>query len=34
MREAPIAERRLLFSAKGESERKPLVIRVFCPEAG
>jgi hypothetical protein len=31
MREAPIAERRLLFSAKGESERKPLVIRVFAP---
>ena len=26
-----IAERRLLFSAKGESERKPLVIRIFAP---
>jgi hypothetical protein len=26
-----IAERHLLFSAKGQSERKPLVIRVFAP---
>ena len=31
MRETPIAERHLLFSAKGESERKPLMIRVFAP---
>jgi hypothetical protein len=28
---APIAERRLLFSNKGNSERKPLLIRVFAP---
>lgn len=31
MTETPIAERHLLFSAKGESERKPLVIRIFAP---
>jgi hypothetical protein len=37
MTEKAIAERHLLFSAKGESERKPLVIRIFAPrlvEAG
>jgi hypothetical protein len=28
--ETPIAERQLLFSVKGESERKPLVIRIFA----
>jgi hypothetical protein len=27
----PIAERTLLFSEKGETERKRLVIRVFAP---
>lgn len=26
-----IAERHLLFSAKGESERRPLAIRIFAP---
>ena len=31
MSEKPIAERCLFFSAKGESERKRLVIRVFAP---
>ena len=31
MSEEPIAERHLFFSAKGESERKRLVIRVFAP---
>lgn len=31
MTKTPIAERHLLFSIKGESERKPLVIRVFAP---
>jgi hypothetical protein len=31
MKEAPIAERHLVFSEKGESERKPLVIRIFAP---
>lgn len=31
MTKTPIAERHLLFSAKGESERKPLVIRIFAP---
>jgi hypothetical protein len=31
MTETLIAERRLLFSEKGESERKPLVIRIFAP---
>ena len=31
MAEVPIAERHLLFSVKGASERKPLVIRVFAP---
>jgi hypothetical protein len=31
MKKTPIAERRLLFSAKGDSERKPLVIRIFAP---
>jgi hypothetical protein len=31
MTEIPIAERHLLFSAKGETERKPLVIRIFTP---
>ncbi len=31
MRETPIAERHLVFSEKGKSERKPLVIRVFAP---
>jgi hypothetical protein len=32
MREPPIAERHLLFSAKGETDRKPLVIRIFAPK--
>jgi hypothetical protein len=31
MTETAIAERHLLFSAKGNSERKPLVIRLFAP---
>jgi hypothetical protein len=31
MTETAIAERHLLFSAKGKSERKPLVIRIFAP---
>jgi hypothetical protein len=31
MKETPIAERHLVFSEKGKSERKPLVIRVFAP---
>jgi hypothetical protein len=31
MTEKAIAERHLLFSAKGESERKPMVIRIFAP---
>lgn len=31
MTETPIAERHLLFSARGETERKPLVIRIFAP---
>ncbi len=31
MLETPIAERHLVFSEKGKSERKPLVIRVFAP---
>lgn len=31
MTETPIAVRHLLFSAEGESERKPLVIRLFAP---
>jgi hypothetical protein len=31
MTKTPIAERHLLFSVKGKSERKPLVIRVFAP---
>ena len=31
MEETPIAERHLLFSEKGKSERKPLVIRIFSP---
>jgi hypothetical protein len=31
MKEAPIAERHLVFSEKGKSERKPLVIRIFAP---
>ena len=31
MTEKAIAERQLLFSAKGESERRPLVIRMFAP---
>jgi hypothetical protein len=31
MNETPIAERHLLFSLKGEAERKPLVIRIFAP---
>jgi hypothetical protein len=31
MAKTPIAERRLLFSEKGYSERKPLVIRIFAP---
>ena len=29
----PIAERRLVFSEKGKSERKPLLIRIFPPQA-
>jgi hypothetical protein len=32
MTKTPIAERHLFFSAKGESERKPLMIRVFAPK--
>lgn len=28
----PIAERRLVFSEKGSSERKPLRIRIFAPQ--
>jgi hypothetical protein len=28
---ALIAERHLIFSEKGKSERKPLVIRIFAP---
>lgn len=32
MTKRSIAERHLLFSATGESERKPLVIRVFAPK--
>jgi hypothetical protein len=31
MKGKPIAERHLFFSEKGESRRKPLVIRVFAP---
>ena len=31
MKASPIAERHLLFCAKGETERKPLVIRIFAP---
>src|ERR1700722_18706949 len=31
--ETPIAERHLVFSEKGKSERKPLVIRIFAPRA-
>jgi len=31
MEETPIAERRLLFSEKGNSERKNLLIRIFAP---
>ena len=31
MKETPIAERHLVFSEKGKSERKPLVIRIFAP---
>ena len=31
MLETPIAERHLIFSEKGKSERKPLVIRIFAP---
>jgi hypothetical protein len=27
----PIAERKLLFSEKGQTERKPLVIRIYAP---
>ena len=34
MKETPIAERHLVFSEKGKSERKPLVIRIFAPRAG
>jgi hypothetical protein len=29
--ETPIAERKLLFSVKGQLERKPLVIRIYVP---
>jgi hypothetical protein len=32
MKRIPIAERRLVFSEKGSSERKPLLIRVFAPQ--
>jgi hypothetical protein len=32
MATTPIAERRLLFSKKDDSERKPLVIRIFAPQ--
>jgi len=32
MTETPIAERHLLFSEKGETTRKPLVIRIFAPQ--
>lgn len=31
MTKTPIAERHLLFSVKGESERRHLVIRIFAP---
>jgi hypothetical protein len=31
MTDKPIAERHLLYSEKGEAERKPLVIRIFAP---
>jgi hypothetical protein len=31
MQETPIAERHLVFSVKDESERWPLVIRIFAP---
>jgi hypothetical protein len=31
MKGPPIAERHLVFSEKGKSERKPLVIRIFAP---
>jgi hypothetical protein len=32
MERIPIAERRLAYSEKGNSERKPLLIRVFVPQ--
>jgi hypothetical protein len=32
MKQTPIAERHLLFCVKGESERRPLVIRIFAPQ--
>jgi hypothetical protein len=32
MKGAPIAERRLTFTEKGGSDRKPLCIRIFAPQ--
>jgi hypothetical protein len=32
MERIPIAERRLVFSEKGSSGRKPLLIRIFAPQ--
>jgi len=32
MLETPIAERHLIFSEKGKTERKPFVIRIFAPK--
>jgi hypothetical protein len=29
--DTPIAQRKLLFSKKGQPERKPLVIRIYAP---
>src|ERR1700722_8401570 len=32
MERIPIAERRLVISEKGNSERRPLLIRIFAPQ--
>ena len=32
MERIPIAERRLIFSEKGNFERKPLLIRIYAPQ--
>ena len=32
MKEAPIAERHLVFSEKGNSERRRLAVRIFAPK--